>query len=156
MQEEEKVVQEEETRNNQYIDAINELKANTVSKDDYNRLQAENKKLLESVINGEHVEIPEVETKESIDALRAKLFGGDLSNLDYAKTSIDLRDALLEKGESDPFLPYGSKISPTRDDVDCANRVADVLKECIEYADGDSEVFTNELQRRTNDVKYRK
>ena len=26
------------------------------------------------------------------------------------------------------------------------------MKECVEYADGDSELFTNELMRRTNDA----
>lgn len=41
--------------NQQYIDAIRDLKANTVSKDRYNKLMEENKNLLNSLVNGESV-----------------------------------------------------------------------------------------------------
>lgn len=50
--------QTEETNineNQQYIDAIRDLKANTVSKDRYNKLMEENKNLLNSLVNGESV-----------------------------------------------------------------------------------------------------
>ena len=39
-----------------YIDVINDLKANTVSKDRYDRLLADNKKLLQSISKGESIE----------------------------------------------------------------------------------------------------
>ena len=41
--------------NQQYIDAIRDLKANTVSKDRYNKLMEENKNLLNSLVNGEQL-----------------------------------------------------------------------------------------------------
>ena len=44
---------------------------------------------------------------------------------------------------------------PTDDDVKTAEKVAQVLQECVDYAEGDSAVFTNELQRRMVDVKIR-
>ena len=74
------------------------------------------------------------------------------SNLEYWENALNLRQALIDSGENDPFLPYGHKIVPTTEDVECANRVAEVVKECIEYANGDSQLFTNELNRRTVDV----
>ena len=40
----------------------------------------------------------------------------------------------------------------SRSDYEAAERVATVVRECIEYAKGDSAVFTNELQRRTVDT----
>ena len=40
-------------------------------------------------------------------------------------------------------------ISPTEEDIKCAEKVADVFQQCIDYAKGDPTVFTNELQRRT-------
>lgn len=141
---------------NNYIEAIKEMKANSVSKEAYNKLKEENKQLLDSLINGNQVDIkqmkPEI-TDEYVSGLRKKLFDTDdsLSNLEYAKKAVELRDALLEKGEVDPFLPVGHNISPTDEDYVKADRVGQVLKECIEYADGDSELFTNELMRRTND-----
>ena len=94
-------------------------------------------------------------TKEEIDDLRNELFNSprELNNLEYITKAMELRDALIENGEPDPFLPVGKQISPTRDDIEGAEKVAQVYRECIEYADGDSEVFTNELMRRTRDVK---
>ena len=52
----------------------------------------------------------------------------------------------------DPFLPQGKQIAATSDDIKSANRVAEALKDCVEYANGDSQLFTNELQRITRDV----
>lgn len=144
------------TDTTEYIEAIKQLKENSVSKEAYQKLKDENKQLLDSLINGNQVEMqqmkPEI-TDEYVNGLRKKLFKADdgLSNLEYAKAAIELRDALLEKGEKDPFLPWGHNISPTDEDYVKADRVGQVLKECIDYADGDSELFTNELMRRTND-----
>ena len=45
----------QQNENQQYIDAIRDLKANTVSKDRYNKLMEENKNLLNSLVNGESV-----------------------------------------------------------------------------------------------------
>ena len=45
----------QQNENQQYIDAIRDLKANTVSKDRYNKLMEENKNLLNSLVNGEVV-----------------------------------------------------------------------------------------------------
>lgn len=61
----------------------------------------------------------------------------------------------MAEGKPDPFLPVGNQIAPTDDDIAAAERVAKVLQECVDYADGDSAVFTNELQRRTIDIKVR-
>ena len=138
---------------NQYIEAIREMKQNSVSKEAYEKLKEENKQLLDSLINGKQVEIKQ--TKEPVDVamLRKKLFNDTqpLSNLDYASNALELRDALIEQGEMDPFLPYGQNISPTDEDIQKAEKVATIMRECIEYAEGDSELFTNELQRRMID-----
>ena len=41
---------------------------------------------------------------------------------------------------------------PDNSDYEAAQRVADALQSCVEVADGDSEIFTRELMRITNDV----
>ena len=135
-----------------YIGEIQKLRDNTVSKEDYERLREENKRLISSLANGESIGI-EPEAKPDINELRKKVFENEhQSNLEYWENVLNLRQALIDSGENDPFLPYGHKIVPTTEDVECANRVAEVVKECIEYADGDSQLFTNELNRRTVDV----
>lgn len=133
-----------------YIEAINQLRNNTVPKEDYVKLREENKRLVNSLINGEGIEAPAQEAPDIV-TLRKELFseGTDLSNLDYMTKALQLRDAIIAQGGTDPFLPYGKKIMPTDEDIATANRVAEVVRECIEYADGDSAVFTNELMRRT-------
>lgn len=135
-----------------YIAAINELKANTVDRAAYDKLKQENQQLLNSLVNGETI-TQEVEAPD-IKELQDSLFGHDGfdgSNLEYMQKVLALRDTIMSAGGTDPFLPWGKKITPTQEDVDTAERVANVLKECIEYAEGDSDVFTNELQRRMID-----
>ena len=141
-----------------YLAAIKELKQNSVDRSEYDKLRAENKKLIDAVVNGQPgQEEPAVSkhSKEQIDELRNDLFNSpkELNNLEYVTKAMELREALMENGEPDPFLPVGKQISPTRDDLEGAEKVAQVYKECIDYAEGDSEVFTNELMRRTRDVK---
>ena len=141
-----------------YLAAIKELKEKSVDRSEYDKLRAENKKLIDAVVNGQPgQEEPVVSkhSKEQIDELRNDLFNSpkELNNLEYITKAMELREALIENGEPDPFLPVGKQISPTRDDIEGAEKVAQVYRECIEYAEGDSEVFTNELMRRTRDVK---
>lgn len=136
----------------EYLATIKQLKENSVSKAEYEKLQAENKQIFQAYVNGQYPE-KEVETEPvDIDELRSNVFKKEHNNLEYWKDVLALRDGLISNGEKDPFLPYGEKIVPTNEDIECANRVAEVVRECIEYAEGDSEIFTNELQRRTVDT----
>ena len=140
--------------NNQYIDALNQLKQNSVDRSKYEELRAENKKLLDSIVNGTEVALP-AEEKKSVEELRAAYLKEDQSNLEYITNTLKLREALIAEGKPDPFLPIGEQILPTDEDIATANKVAQVLQECVNYAEGDSNVFTNELQRRLVDVKIR-
>ena len=146
-----------EDNTNDYIAQIKNLKENSVSKEDYDKLRLDNKRLIDALANGTPMEgkvEPKVSSVDKINELRTKLFGkvSNLNNLEYCKAAVDLRDALIENGERDPFLPFGHNVVATDSDYETANRVATVMKECIDYADGDSDIFTNELQRRTVDV----
>ena len=157
MPEEENVNVVVEDNTNDYIAQIKNLKENSVSRDDYDKLKADNKKLIDALANGSQINDkvePKIDAVENINNLRKKLFskGNDLNNLEYCDTALQLRDALIENGERDPFLPFGHNVVATDSDHETANRVATVMKECIDYADGDSDIFTNELQRRTVDV----
>ena len=150
-----------EDNTNDYIDQIKKLKENSVSKDDYNKLKADNKKLIDALANGTQLEgkvEPKIDAVEKINNLRKKLFSKEtnLDNLEYCKTAVELRDELIKNGEKDPFLPFGHNVIATDSDIETANRVATIMKDCINYADGDSDIFTNELQRRTVDISIPK
>ena len=137
--------------NTDYIAAIKELKENSVDRSKYDALKAENKKLLQAVVNGQQIEGQVQVEQPSIEELRSKLFRSEdnaLTNLEYIDTALKLRTALIEKGEPDPFVPTGSKYNPTQADYEKAERVATILQEMVDDSQGDSHVFLNEYQRR--------
>lgn len=139
-----------------YIAAIEELKRNSVRREEYDKLAGERKKLLDALVSGKTPEglVPDA-PKVNPDDLRKKLFGSgadNLSNLEYVEAALSLRDSLIEAGERDPFLPIGDKVQITSETIDTAERVATTLRECVDFAQGDSGIFTAELQRRTKDI----
>lgn len=137
-----------------YIATIDAMRKNSVSRADYDKVREENRKLLTTLAEGGSIQVAE-ETKPQVDiqALRKELFTPtcELNNLQYIEKALELRDALIESGEPDPFLPVSSSKSPSYEEIIQAENAAKVFKECVEYADGDSQVFTQELMRRTND-----
>lgn len=140
--------------NQEYLDAIKKLQENTVSKEEYEKLKKNNSNLLKAVLDGNGNQPAKQEDKKrSNDELRKIIFSEDgCSNLEFIEASLELRENILEEEGKDIFLPYGKQISPDEDDVKASERVVKVFKECVEYANGDSDIFTNELQRRTIDV----
>lgn len=140
-----------------YVAAIQELQKNTVSKERYDKLRAENKKLLNALVTGQGVE-DESTAKVDIKELRRKLFDKDanLTNLEYVDTALKLRTALIESGERDPFLPIGDKVRDTAEMYSTAARVAEGLQECVDFAAGDSGIFTAQLQRIMKDSPIRR
>lgn len=137
--------------NEDYIETIKKLKENTVSKEEYDKLRAQNKQLLDSLVNGEDIEQPSEEVS-SIEDIRKELFNPDkeLSNLEYASKALELRDRVLEEKGIDIFVAKNSQYP--NEAAASAERVASVLQQCIDRAEGDSSIFTAELQRRTNDI----
>lgn len=136
--------------------ALSDLKANSVSKEDYEKLQKENRDLIDQVINGGGASDSGQGTptqEVDIEQLRTELYGPkgqQLSNLQVVEKTLQLRKAVIAKDGIDPFLPMGANIKPTDLDKERAQAVADILEECVKEADGDSGVFTAELQRRIN------
>lgn len=150
---------EEDTDKVALAKALKEARENSVSKAEYDKVVAENKKLVSEIINGDEHDgsgqqkVPEKDPDTVIKELREDLYGpncSELSNLEYWTKTLALRKAVIEKGDPDPFLPVGAKISPDEDDVVKANNVADVVEQCIKESEGNSDVFTALLQSRTN------
>ena len=145
-----------EDNSTDYLEAIQTLKQNSVDRSEYDKLKAENKKLINAVVNGQTIDVEPSEKYRDLDEIRDELFNHEHNNLEYIKLALELRSTLMAKGEPDPFLPMGAQISPTAEDVQAAEKVANIYQECVDYADGDSALFTQELQRRTNTSIYDK
>lgn len=147
--------QQPETQDNMSaVDIINDMRANTVSKDKYNKLESEHNKLLKALAKGEEVEVDAPE-KPDIDKLRKELYTDEvekLNDLQMVEKTLQLRQAIIDEGGLDPFVPQGKRTAPEESDFATAERVASVLQQCVDYAEGDNSVFVNELQRRTMDV----
>ena len=133
--------------------AYKDLKEKSVPKEEYEKLQKENKELIQQVINGEGGGNGQpTPDKVDIKQLREELYGpkgADLSNLEFWEKTLQLRQAVIEQEGYDPFLPHGAKIKPNEQDVERAEAVAKTVQECIDKSEGSSEVFTALLQQET-------
>lgn len=138
----------------QYIDTITEIKKNSVPKEKYEKLEKQNADLITALKEGNQVNLVDEPEEESIDELRDDLYGDpdkSMTNLEYVSKTLKLRAKLIEAGEPDPFLPNGQDYQINETDINTANMIAEQMQECVDYANGDDQLFTQELMRRTKD-----
>lgn len=140
------------TDDSNYIEAIQELKENTVDKAKYEKLKEENKQLLNALVKGETIEqekpIEAYDMHKEVDEL---LFG-DNTNLEYITRALRIRQHLIDSGKEDPFITQDpTQGTPTEAQRQTAANVAQVLQEIVDYANGDAGVFNAEYQRRIKD-----
>lgn len=137
-----------------YLDTINELKNNTVSKEDYYKLKDENKTLLNSIMDGTATASAEA-ASPTAQELRNKLFGKDhekLSDIEYIESLCDLRDILLKETGTDFMAPTGTQYAADYNDLQTSNKVYNGFRHCLQVADGNEEIFSQEISRITNDT----
>lgn len=123
----------------QYIDAIREIQKNSVSRDKYNKLEAENKQLLDTLVNGGTIEQVNVEPEVTTDDLRKSIGNADKSKMNsytFIKTALELRDRVMAETGDDIFAKDSSYESLAK-----AQRTAAVYQECLDQANGDAAEF---------------
>lgn len=146
----EEKVETVETPETNYIDIINKLKADSVSKEEYERVVKDNKVLAENLAFSKAS--PEEEktppTTEDITKLRERFVSShNESNLDFIRNVLDLRDAILETGGRDPFLPTNTDYVENEADQAKCQAIADGLRQMVDYSDKDAALFNSELKR---------
>lgn len=136
-----------------YIQAINDLKANSVSREQYMKVKDENSRLLDALVKGETIEQTKTEPVD-VDKLRREFFdvGQSQTYLQRMEKMLKIREELIAQGKPDPFVPEGKNIVATDEDIALANRVAEGFQHCVDVAEGDNLVFINEFQRITADT----
>ena len=133
------------------IDIIAEMRANTVSKDKYNKLVEDNQKLMKALANGETIQV-EAPNTPNIDELRNEFFKFETKNdLQIAQDILNLRNGLLEAGQADPFLPNGRKANITTEDIADAQKVADLLQYAVDASNGDNKIFLAQFESKIVD-----
>ena len=143
LEKEEKQIQQSDTAPQsaeEYIKAVKELKENSVSKEEYDKVVADKSALIRALVSGDsgsQSAEPAAEEKPDIQELRNKLRQSgenELTNAEYVATALQLRKAILEEGGIDPFLPQGAKVKPTLIDIQGAEKVAEGLQHCLDEA----------------------
>lgn len=138
----------------EYLSQIQHLKDTTVSREEYDKLRKEHSALLNSYVNGkeaanaEHAEPTEVRTSEDV---RKELFQPthELTDIEYVKSALELREKVLEETGVDCFVPTGNA---TAEDYAGAQETAQILQECLDKADGNNAQFMGALQSRLVDI----
>lgn len=138
-----------------YIDAIKDYQNNYVPKARFEKLQNENKQLVASLTNGELIaaanpQVSSVEKKPITELI--KEMKKPKSSIEMVEKALEFRERVLEETGEDCFVNCLSTHSiPTEESYRNAQKTADIYRECLDYANGDNEVFINELQRRMVD-----
>lgn len=127
---------EEESTEDLYLKQIEDLKKKMdtmVDPEEYKKLQAQHKKLLDDYVNRRPVPPKEeVKLRPAVEIAKeiASIKNGDISNREYVKKSLEYRESFLAATGKDPFTDFtkGGPSAPTED----SKLVADTLKKLVE------------------------
>lgn len=147
---EEKPEEKKVDPNKNAIEALKKLKANSVSKEDYEKLEEQNRQLLDTIINGNgSVVAPSEKEGPTMEELAKELTSDKrMTNLEFWKKHLAFRKLAMEQGMTDTLVPVGEKVSPTAIDYASAEKTVQAIQECIDASDNDPIAFNNELRRR--------
>lgn len=143
------VQQEEPNYLKEALEANRKLKADLEAKSaEMAKMERDNNELVKNILSGG--EIKQEDNLKSPDYYRKVLWGPDKDNLNdiqVVENWLKLRESVMKETGEDIFVGKGPKYIPTPEEATQAQNVADCLKECIEYADGDNGLFVQETQR---------
>lgn len=137
-----------ENDNLAYINVIQDLKDNSVDRKLYNKLKDERDALIQSLANGETLATAGATQERTLAECREAFIEKSSGQCEYMEKLLACREAAIREGEPDPFVAEGHYLNPTPYNYQRAQEIADIYRECLDYADGDDKVFMNEIQRR--------
>lgn len=125
------------------LNEVEQIRKNSVSKEEYEKLQKKNKELMKRIVNGEGTS-QEPDDPVDLQEIRKSLFGDNveqLSNRDFWDKVLTLRHERLKNEGVDIFLPKGSKTRYTREDIESANKVDEIISQMLEDSKGNPQLF---------------
>lgn len=122
--------------------ALKEVRENSIPKSKYEEAQRTIEELTKAVIDGSGSNIQSNEEPKEIPLkeLAKDLLEDGIGNLEYSERALKYRDAYIKKFDKDPFAPNHAEM--TEYDSARAEAVAEVMRECIDEANGSESVFT--------------
>lgn len=141
--------------NTDYITALKELKQNSVSKDKYDALNEEKKRLLDAIVNGNGESAQEEQSKlESREFYYKKYKENKFNNdLEYWENFINLREATMNEYGADPCVtgsygltPEGNKLESSYGEAEVIEEQMNTIKDFIKQSEGNPIVFDSLMQ----------
>lgn len=121
-----------------FIKQIEDMKANTVPKNDYDKVLAERDRLKQAMLHG--VTVKEAEQPKTLAEERkayAEAIKGGVTNVQGFEAALRLREAAIRETGKDPFMTEALD----RIDPDFGERVAGVMSSMVEQSEGNPEMF---------------
>lgn len=125
------------------LNQVEEMKKNSVPKEQYQKLVEKNKLLMKKIVEGGGQE-DKASDPVDLTKLREEIFGDNvetLSNRDFWDKVLTLRHERLKNEGVDIFLPKGTKTRYTREDYDSANKVDEVISQMLEDSKDNPQLF---------------
>lgn len=145
----EEMTNQEQGMEQDYLAQIQEMKKNSVSREAYDKMRDENKRLLEAIVNGEKLEQKQAETPKmrTPDEVYQDFVVSDKprSDIERAKLWIEYRESCKAAGEPEPYVSNRKK--PSAAELESIDNTQRVLEHCLEYSNGNEEIFSTELKR---------
>ena len=140
--------------NTDYIDAIKELKQNSVDKDKYDALKAENKKLLDAIVNGQDIQSQSAEQLDSRLEYYKKYKENNFNNdLEYWENFLNLRKATMKEYGADPCVtgnygltPEGGRANAAYGEAETVQEQMEMIEDFVKEASGNPLIFETLLQ----------
>lgn len=136
------------------VEAMQQLKANSVQKSEYERVLARNKELTEALARNAALEQeaqiePDTDT---IESLRSDLSTKELSNRVYWEKSLKFRDKCIDAGLPDPMLPSKDSGNYSLENINSVDRVVKGIQKILDEAQGNDEKFNALYQAYCEDL----
>lgn len=145
----EEQVQNEQLDNHQvYLDTIQELRTNSVSRELYNKVISERDAVVKALASGDTLASADSVQVRSLADCRKDFMAPSRSQCEYIEKLLALREAGIREQGEDCFVAYGHKVKPTASDFQSAQQTADIYRECLDIAEGNDTVFMREIYQR--------
>lgn len=130
--------------NTDYVDAIRKIQENSVSKDKYDALVEDRKRLLEAVVNGQQLAEEKAEPLASrleyYKKFKENKFATDMETM---QNLVNLRKATIREYGLDPCVtgnfgltPEGGRIEPTYGEAETIAEQFDIIEDILKEANG--------------------
>ena len=143
--------------NTDYVEAIRKIQENSVSKDKYDALLEDRKKLLDAVVNGQRIAEDFVEKEEPLGS-RLEYYkkfkeNNFATDMECMQNLVNLRKATIKEYGLDPCVtgnfgltPEGGKRQASYGEPETVAEQFDLIEEILKEADGNSLEYQRLLQ----------